>query len=112
MKMGNEMDWDYNCGEGWSAWSQQNDDGDRFEWRITLNCDGEFCVDESDSELTERKDTFNSLSAAKAFCQASEDAWWDTSSQTASDSTAQQRQDDEARDDWFTREELDRELPK
>jgi len=72
------MDWEYSYGKGWSAWSQKNDDGDRFEWRITLNCDGELRVVESDSELTQRKEPFKSLAAAKAFCQASEDAWLDT----------------------------------
>jgi hypothetical protein len=106
------MDWDYSEEGVWAANSEQNDDGDRFTWRIVVNRDGLFCVDDSDSELTERKEPFTSLSAAKAFCQASEDAWWGTPSQKEPDSTEQQRQDDEARDDWLTREQLDRELPK
>ena len=72
------MDWDYCYGEEWCAWSEQNAAGDRFVWRITVNCDGEFLLEESDSELTDRKATFNSLAEAKAFCQASEDAWNDT----------------------------------
>ena len=112
------MDWDYSYGEGWGAFSEQNDDGDRFEWRITVNCDGEFLLDESDSELTDRKAPFNSLAEAKAFCQASEDAWWGKAHRAKlaaaqaefdkqhAEASAQQRKDDEARD------ELDRALPQ
>lgn len=102
------MDWDFidDC-VIWTASSEQNDDGDRFTWRIVVNRDGLFCVDDSDAELTDRKAPFKSLAEAKAFCQASEGAWWGNAS-----SSAQQRKDDEARDDWFTREELDRALPQ
>lgn len=74
------MDWDYSEEGTWAASSEENDDGDRFTWRITVNCDGEFLVDESDLELTGHKAPFNSLSEAKAFCQASEGAWWGNTS--------------------------------
>ena len=70
------MDWYYYGNGNWLASSEQNDDGDRFAWMIAVNRDGLFCVDDSDSELTERKEPFASLTEAKAFCQAIENAWW------------------------------------
>lgn len=73
-----ELSWEYNCEGLWDASSEQNDDGDRFMWQITVNRLGLFCVDDSDSELTDRTEPFNSLAEAKSFCQASENVFNDT----------------------------------
>lgn len=73
-----ELSWEYNYEGFWDASSAQHDDGNRFMWRITVNKDGLFCVIDSDAELTNRTDTFNSLAEAKAFCQASENVFNDT----------------------------------
>ena len=102
------MDWGYNSEGIWDASSEQNDDGDRFTWRIVVNRDGLFCVVDSDAELTDHTDPFDSLADAKMFCQASENAWLSKARRATlaaaqaefekphAEATAQQRGNDEA----------------
>jgi hypothetical protein len=66
------LKWYYN-GEGqWHAESELHDDGACFTWSISMTDDGQFSVFDSDSELTDREETFASLKAAKEFCDTSE----------------------------------------
>lgn len=47
--------------------------GDAFEWRIAVCDDGTFCVSESDAELTDRAETFDTLRDAKTWCEEQEE---------------------------------------
>lgn len=70
--MTNPLFWEC-AGHGeWQADSCLHDEGIPFVWVIGVCNDGTFDVSKSDSELTDRKDCFPTLAAAKAFCQASE----------------------------------------
>ena len=62
------MNWDFDGEGGWDALSSVGDDGVMFSWRIIVCDDGTFSVNESDSELTDRKETFSTLQDAKAWC--------------------------------------------
>lgn len=53
----------------WTAISEEHDDGTPFVWKIVVQDDGSFTVDESDPELTESDERFYTLQDAKAFCQ-------------------------------------------
>lgn len=63
------MKWDFNGDGSWEAFSAQQDDGSQFQWRISVCDDGTFDVSESDPELTNRKEGFSTLAAAKQFCE-------------------------------------------
>jgi hypothetical protein len=65
------MRWDFDGAGEWRAWSDRMDSDDvcHLEWRIQVCDDGTFSVNASDPELTERKETFPTLQAAKDFCQ-------------------------------------------
>lgn len=60
--------WAFDGGE-WEASSVVHDDGVPFTWRIGVCDDGSFSVTESDSELTDRRETFATLCEAKEFCR-------------------------------------------
>lgn len=66
--------WTFDGDGEWEASSSMRDGGNPFVWRIGVCDDGTFAVSESDSELTNCKETFCSLDAAKAFCQYEENA--------------------------------------
>jgi hypothetical protein len=62
------MNWDFD-GEGqWTAFSSVADDGCMFVWRISVCEDGTFTFSEPDGELTDRKNTFDSLRDEKTWC--------------------------------------------
>lgn len=62
------MNWDFDGEGSWEAFSSVGDDGAMFQWRIAVCDDGTFCVNESDGELTDRKETFDTLRDAKNWC--------------------------------------------
>lgn len=69
------MKWDFD-GEGqWTACSAVTDDDYMFVWRISVCDDGTFSVSESDDELTDRKETFDSLLDAKSWCNEQDRAF-------------------------------------
>jgi len=56
----------------WEAFSAICGDGVPFRWAIGVCDDGTFTVSESDTELTDRRECFNTLNEAKAWCQERE----------------------------------------
>lgn len=62
------LSWSFDGVGSWEAYSSLTN----FVWRIAVCDDGTFCVNESDSELTDCKDTFCGLEAAQKFCQHAE----------------------------------------
>ena len=66
------LTWSYNGGGEWVAGSAIHDDGASFFWRVTICENGTFSVDESDTELTTEKQSFDSLENACWWCQWSE----------------------------------------
>jgi hypothetical protein len=67
------MRWEFFRDEGkWECFSQLHDDGNPFRWVIVVCQDGKFDVNESDTELCNGITAFDTLAAAKAFCEASE----------------------------------------
>ena len=62
------MNWSFDGDGGWDAFSSVGDDGMMFNWRIVVCEDGTFSVNESDGELTDRKETFDTLRDAKTWC--------------------------------------------
>lgn len=69
------MKWEFDGDGMWTAFSAVTDDGSSFEWRIAVCDDGTFCVNESDAELTDRKETFDTLRDAKTWCEEKETDW-------------------------------------
>jgi hypothetical protein len=67
----------------WTAYSVIHDDGTPFEWVIVVNDAGLFSVEKSSAELTDRKESFETLAAAKAWCQEVEDAAIETAKMEA-----------------------------
>ena len=65
---GERMNWDFDGEGGWDALSSVGDDGVMFSWRIVVCDDGTFSVNESDDELTDRKETFDTFRDAKTWC--------------------------------------------
>jgi hypothetical protein len=72
------LDWKFWANDfdelNWAAYSAIHDDGTPFEWVIFVNDAGLFSVEKSSAELTDRKESFETLAAAKAWCQEVEDA--------------------------------------
>ena len=63
----------------WKFWANDFDelnwaDYSAFDWIIRVNDTGLFSVEKSSAELTDRKESFETLAAAKAWCQEVEDA--------------------------------------
>jgi len=61
-------------GEGeWEAYSEMNDGGDRFTWRISVCDDGEFTASQSDGELLgPTTPVFERFKDAVAWCNEQE----------------------------------------
>jgi hypothetical protein len=57
----------------WEAFSQVHDQMDSFRWIIRVCVDGKFDVNESDTKLCNGVAAFDTLAAAKAFCQQTEE---------------------------------------
>lgn len=68
----NALHWRFEGDGSWWAASEMQDSGHRFIWRIAVCDDGTFSVDQSDAELTESKETFDTLKQAKAWCEERE----------------------------------------
>ena len=67
------MKWQFDGEGGWEAYSKLTDGpGVPFVYRIHVCDDGSFTLDDTDKELTEKRDTFPTLDAAKAFCAGNE----------------------------------------
>lgn len=66
---GNEVNWYFNHEGEWTAWS---DAKKGLQYRIVVCDDGTFDVSRSDHGLTNRKETFQALRNAKAFCETEE----------------------------------------
>lgn len=66
------MIWDFDGDGVWEAFSSIQDDEMAFEWRIVVCEDGTFSVAESDPELTDREETFDTLRDAKSWCEERE----------------------------------------
>lgn len=60
--------WNFDYAGQWSADSQVDGEG-MYQWRIGVCDDGTFDVSESDVRLTKRRDTFDTLKMAKAWCE-------------------------------------------
>ena len=58
--------------DGSGEWFAESAIGVSLFWRIGVCDDGTFAVSESSSELTRRRETFDSLADAKAFCNHEE----------------------------------------
>ena len=68
-----EMNWEFSSDEGrWESFSHQHDDGAPLRWVIRVREDGRFDVSDSDAELCNGAGAFDTLAAAKAFCNSSE----------------------------------------
>lgn len=67
------MDWQFVKDDGkWECFSKLHDNGDPFRWTIRVCQDGKFDVNESSAELCNGVAAFETLAAAKAFCESSE----------------------------------------
>ena len=68
--------WDFDYSGQWIARSGLHlGDDVHSDWRINVCDDGSFSVEDSDSELTTRKQTFDSFESAKIWCQSEEDKY-------------------------------------
>lgn len=67
------MRWRFNGSGEWESFAFGGKDDDLLMWRIQVCEDGSFSVNESDPGLTDRKETFSTLAAAKQFCESSDD---------------------------------------
>lgn len=67
------LKWEFFRDEGtWECFSAIHDDGDPFRWIIKVQEFGLFDLSESSSELVCGCASYDTLTAAKAFCEASE----------------------------------------
>jgi hypothetical protein len=69
---GGALHWFFDYLGEWEAFSVMCGDGIPFRWAIGVCDDGTFSVSESDNELTDRKETFDTLKEAKAWCEEQE----------------------------------------
>ena len=68
--------WDFDYSGQWIARSGLHLGNDvHSDWRINVCDDGSFSVEDSDSELTTRNQTFDSFESAKIWCQSEEDKY-------------------------------------
>ena len=68
--------WDFDYSGQWIARSGLHlGDDVHSDWRINVCDDGSFSVEDSDSELTTRNQTFDSFESAKIWCQSEEDKY-------------------------------------
>lgn len=65
------MNWVYDSESWWFNSSAK----EGLRWRVVVTIDGQFSVASSDHGLTNRQDAFATLQAAKAYCEASENAF-------------------------------------
>lgn len=67
------MIWSYDFRGTWEASSSRlGEDGEELFWVIGVCDDGTFDVSESHAALTDRRETFQTFSAAKAYCETAE----------------------------------------
>lgn len=66
------LEWEFD-GWNWDSRSRMHNDGDPFAYRIGINEDGLFCLDDSDGEVRPDCGPFETLLAAKTACQNYED---------------------------------------
>ena len=67
------MTWEFFRDEGtWECFSAMHDQMDNFRWIIKVQGDGKFDLSESAEELVKGIRAFDTLAAAKAFCESSE----------------------------------------
>ena len=63
------MTWVFDFDGEWTAWSAAKE---CLQYRIQVCDDGTFDISRSDHGLTNRKETFQALRNAKAFCETEE----------------------------------------